>query len=357
MSSMIIKEDINNIVEEIKSYSELDNSTVCITGATGLIGSMIVKSILELNCKYNKNVKVLAIARNKEKTEKVFGDYIKSEQLEVLYQDINDRISYENKVDYVIHGASVTDSKSFVEKPVETILTAINGSKNVLDFAKNNNVNSMVYLSSLEVYGVTDFELESVKEDMSGYIDVLNVRSSYSESKRMVENLCCSYYEEYNVPVKIARLCQTLGAGVDYNDNRVFAQFSRCIIENKDIVLKTKGETTRNYCYLPDAIRAIFMILFKGNNKEAYNVANENSTISIKNMAEMLVAEYDNKIKVVFDIADDATKLGYNPIIKIKLDTEKICNLGWKPTTNIKDMFVRMINDMKENMISISKSS
>ena len=105
-----------------------------------------------------------------------------------------------------------------------------------------------------------DASLSEVTETDLGYIDILNPRSSYSEGKRICENLCICYKSEYNVPVKIVRLAQTLGAGIDYNDTRVTAMFARSVVENKDIILKTKGNSKRQVIYTTDAVSAILAV-------------------------------------------------------------------------------------------------
>ena len=300
----IFTEDIQNILNDF-DMSVFKNKTFLITGATGLIGKLCVKSLLASNM----NIKVIALVRNLEKAKTLLGEH---ENLSLIVQDILTPITITNSIDYIIHGASTTSSKDFVEKPVETILTAIEGTKNILEFAKINNTKSIVYLSSLEVYGVQDEE--NITEDKYGYIDILNPRSSYSEGKKLAETLCVSYCKEYNLPIKIARLSQTFGAGVLYDDNRVFAQFAKSIINKENIILHTKGETKRNYCYTSDAITGIFTILYKGSNGEAYNVANKETYISILDMAKMLETE---KTKVKLEI--DNTNRGYNPTLKVPL--------------------------------------
>lgn len=328
MNNSIFEEDIKNIINDF-DMSVFDGKTILVTGATGLIGKLCVKSLL--NSGYN--TQVIALVRDEEKAKNIFGE---SKRLTYLVQDINQRINTTRRVDYIIHAASTTSSKDFVEKPVETIYTAINGSRNVLEFAKNKRLEGMVYLSSLEIYGVN--EKENIKEEDYGYIDILNPRSSYSESKKMVETMCISYGTEYGVPVKIARLAQTFGAGVSISDNRVFAQFAKAIINKENIVLHTKGETKRNYCYTTDAVRGIFTILTKGENNNAYNVANENSYCSISEMAHLLENEYT---KVEYKI--DEVNRGYNPTVKIALNTEKLNALGWEAKVNLKEMFDRLI--------------
>lgn len=328
MNNSILEEDIKNIINDF-DMSVFDGKTILVTGATGLIGKLCVKSLL--NSGYN--TQVIALVRDEEKAKNIFGE---SKRLTYLVQDINQRINTTRRVDYIIHAASTTSSKDFVEKPVETIYTAINGSRNILEFAKNKRLEGMVYLSSLEIYGVN--EKENIKERDYGYIDILNPRSSYSESKKMVETMCISYGTEYGVPVKIARLAQTFGAGVSISDNRVFAQFAKAIINKENIILHTKGETKRNYCYTTDAVRGIFTILTKGENNNAYNVANENSYCSISEMAHLLENEYT---KVEYKI--DEVNRGYNPTVKIALNTEKLNALGWEAKVDLKEMFDRLI--------------
>ena len=342
-----LNEDIDYIAKsQMISWSMLDEKSILITGATGLIGSQIVFALDRYNQLYDGKIKIYALARNAEKAKKMFGN--QSSYVQIVVGDVTEPINIAEKVDYIIHGASMTSSKEFVDYPVETILTGMTGTDNVLRFAKEKEVKSMVYLSSLEVYGVTDPNKKSVKEDEYGYIDQMIPRSSYSEGKRMAECLCISYGHEYGVPVKIARLSQTFGPGVAYSDNRVFAQFARCVIEKSDIVLKTKGETFRNYCYIRDAITGILCVLLKGSCNETYNIANKTTGISICDMAYLVADEIAEKnINVVFDVAEDLSKFGYGPTIKIALDTQKIEQLGWKAEVGIRDAFERMIGSMR----------
>ena len=329
----IFDEDIQNIIKNF-DMSVFKNKTILVTGATGLIGKLCVKSLLNCGC----NVKVIALVRNRQKADNVFGN---NPNLELIVQDINDKIDANIKADYIIHGASVTASADFINKPVETIMTAINGTKNVLEYAKKSNIEGMVYLSSLEVYGIP--ANKTVKENDYGFIDILNPRSSYSEGKKIVETLCSSHASEYNVPVKIVRLSQTFGAGVDKNDNRVFAQFAKSVINKENIILHTKGETARNYCYTTDAITGIFTVLTKGEIAQAYNIANKNTYITIADMAKLLENEYT---KVVFDI--DNKNRGFNPTMQICLNTDKLEALGWSAKIDLNQMFERTIKSMQE---------
>lgn len=346
----ILDNDIEELISHKKYFEPFENSSILVTGATGLIGSILIKSVLSYAKQNHQLITIYAACRSKEKFESVFDGFI-SDNLKPIYSDITTIDVSELQIDYIVHGASITDSKTFVERPVETISIALDGTRNLLQQCIKKNLKGFVYLSSLEVYGAfnSNNEVKNVIENDAGYINVLSVRSSYSEGKRMVENICVSFANEYKIPVKIARLCQTFGAGVEYNDNRVFAQFARALIEKKDIVLKTKGETTRNYCYTTDAISGILVVLASGSVGDAYNIANMQTTISIAEMAQRFCSIYpESGSKVVFDIAENAEKLGYNPVLKLQLDSTKLNSLGWTAEIDFERMVKRLVEAMRE---------
>ena len=343
----IVESDIQELIKRKKYFEPFIGSNLLVTGATGLLGSILIKSLSRYAYENNKNIKIYACCRNKEKFYSVFEGY---SSIVPIFSDIFSVDIQKYDIDYVVHAASNTDSKSFVEKPVDTIVTAVNGTNGLLAQCAIKPLKGFVYLSSLEVYGSFPdyYGIKKVTETDYGYIDPVAVRSSYSESKRLAETMCKAYQSQYGVPVAIARLCQTFGAGVQYNDNRVFAQFARSFLEGKDIVLRTKGETVRNYCYTTDAIAGILTVLAHGKPGEAYNIANKHTTISIADLAELFCRFCsDNKSKVVFDIAEDAGKLGYNPVVKLQLDSSKLEKLGWNAEIDLNEMIHRLIESLK----------
>ena len=308
---------------------------ILVTGATGLIGKSLVNRLLD------EGAFVIAQIRNIDKAQRVFDE---DDRLSFIECDIRD-FSIDNLgIDYIIHAASNTSSKAFIEAPVEVIDININGTKAVLEFARINKIKGMVYLSTMEVYGAPTTD-EKINESHSTNLDSMSVRSSYPESKRMCETLCSSYASQFNVPVKVLRLTQVFGQGVEYNDNRVFAEFARCVIENRDILLHTKGETKRNYLSVNDAVDAVLTVLLKGNVGEAYNASNEDTYCSIYDMASLVADKCANgRISVIID--EDDVNRGYAPTLKMNLDSSKLRSLGWEPRIGLEDMFNTMINDM-----------
>lgn len=345
----IYKEDLESILTDDNiPLNQLNGKNILVTGATGLIGSFVVNALLYANMNKKINCNVYALVRNKNKADNLFLEQLKDQLgLHIICSDIMDIDYIDSDIDYIVHAASQTSSKGFVTNPVETIKTTLVGTEKILEIARQKKAQKTVFLSTMEVYG-TPTDDRKISENSPTDLDTMNVRNCYPISKRMAENLCTSYSAEYGVPVSIARLTQTFGAGVDYNDGRVFAEFARCVIENRDIVLHTKGETKRNYLYTADAVRAIFTILLKGENQNAYNVANENTYCSILEMAQ-LVAEYcsQGKVNVCCEIDEDLKNYGYAPTLHMNLDTSKLCSLGWKPNFGLKESYNRLVNTIK----------
>ena len=336
-----VKDDIQNLAQQFPLVEELKGAHILITGATGLLGSITTYSLLELNRTWNLNMKVSVLVRDSNKAEQMFGNQVTS-----FVADLN--IAQElpqmpESVDYILHFASPTASLTFVQHPVYTIQTIMNGTTLLLEYAKKIHVKSLVFVSSLEVYGTIHDDTEPVTEDVQGYMDPMSVRSSYPLAKRLCECLCSSYAHEYQTPVRVARLTQTFGAGIAPDDKRVFAQFARSIVNGEDIVLHTTGELSRPYLYSTDAVSALLYIMLKGQNGQAYNVANDDTYISVREMAEFLKETFNPRIQVRLELQDG----GYLPPTKLRLSSDKIRELGWNPTYNLKQMFGRLIDSLK----------
>ena len=276
----IIREDIESVLAaEFIPWKKLQDATILITGATGLIGTSFIKALDYANTVKKLNIKVLALVRNETKAAERFADIIPHGMVRFIVGNVESLPAVEEKIDYILHAASQTASKEFVQHAVETIETSVLGTFNLLKLAKENQCKGFVYLSSMEVYGYPE-KGHKVMEDESCALAPLDIRNSYPVGKVMSEAMCCAYAQEYNVPAMICRLTQTFGPGVHYNDNRIFAYFGRCVKEKKNIVLKTKGETERCYLYTADAVTAILTVMLKGEPGQAYNVADESTYCS-----------------------------------------------------------------------------
>lgn len=322
----------------IRNNMFLSGKTIVVTGATGLIGKNLIPELI------SDGGKIFAVVRNLDNAQHLFSSY---GNIEFVNNDLSDNepIQINTPIDYIVHAGCPTSSEYMHSHPVVTIQTIVNGTRKVLELARTQNVKSMVFLSSMEVYGTITDDSSAVTEDQIGPVELLNARNSYPMGKRMAETLCYSYYKEFNVPVCIARLTQTFGPGVDLEkDNRVFAQFARSARRNEDIVLHTEGRTRRMYLHAQDAVTAIICLMQKGIAGEAYNVANEDTYISIKEMAEMVRHYFTPFQRVVINKKENTP---YLPEIHMRLNTEKIRQLGWHPRYGLLDMYKSIINVSK----------
>ncbi len=350
-NNSVLFEDLDAIAGYGLPVEKYRNRVFLITGATGLIGSLLVRTLMHLDRKYGLGLHIIAVIRNREKAMQIYGSEAESsETLSFLEWDLTEALPHDpGPIDYIIHTASVTASKTMVEHPVESIRTAVCGTMAVMELARDRQAAGTVYISSMEVYGTMPEGNTLATEDRLGTIDLSAVRSCYPEGKRMCECLCNAYAHEYKLRVCTVRLAQTFGAGVLPGDRRVFAQFARSAMEGRNIVLHTKGLTEGNYVYTADAVAAILLVLTEGEAGSAYNAANEKNHMRVLDMAQ-LVADViaEGRIRVVIDIPEDPDEMGYAPDVRLKLSSARLRELGWQPHTDLAEAYRRMIGYMRE---------
>lgn len=331
---------------------EFSNSTILITGATGFIAGLLVDEFITMNSNDKAGIRLVLPVRNIQKAIQKYPPTEDSYKcitfIETSLENL-DLDKFDMPIDYIFHCASVTTSSIMISNPVEVADGIILGTKNILDLAREKQIKSMVYLSSMEIYGIMKSDNRLVTEDMLGELEIYSSRSCYPLGKRMAEHYCYIYNKEYGVPVKIARLAQTFGHGISIDDSRIYAQFARAVVLNKDIVLHTKGLSMGNYCESIDAINALLMILKEGQDGEAYNVVNEENTMMICDMARLVADKIaGGNIRVIYDIPQDDL-YGYAKDTKLRLSSRKLQELGWKPTKNLEQMYKDVIASFQEH--------
>lgn len=345
----IIENDLREIVAvDYIDWERFRNRTVLITGANGMLPSYMVETLLYLNRTRAYNIKVLALVRNLSKGQTCFPDYDETEGLHFIEQDVCGPIQYEGNIHFIVHAASQAAPSFYGKDPVGTIAANVIGTKNMLDLALLKNTESFLYFSSGGVYGDHSGDVEDVTEATMCTVNPSEVKSCYPISKMMGENLCVGYGHQYGLRTTMVRIVHTLGPHIQLNDGRAFADFTKAILENKDIVLKSDGTATRPFLYITDATCAFFKVMLDGDISEAYNMgADVSNEISMRDLAQMLVDSYPEKgLKVVFDI--DEKDLTYakmrSPQQQIRYSYAKLKALGWKQSVNVKDAFIRTID-------------
>ncbi len=327
--------DLEKYAQDTNIWGMLKNKTILISGGTGLIGSYFVDLVMYRNIKFDNSIKVIVLGRNIEKAKSRFENYFKSEFFKFYECDINDSINVSEECDYVIHAASNTHPIAYATDPVGTITANILGTKNLLDFAVNQKNCKFVFLSSVEIYGENKGDVDKFIEDYCGYINCNTLRAGYPESKRTGEALCQAYIKKYGLKIVIPRLSRVYGPTMLESDSKAIAQFIHKAVNREDIVLKSDGEQLFSYAYVGDAVMGILYCMLYGENGGAYNIADYNSEIRLKDLAKILADL--SQTKVIFDVPDAVEKSGYSMATKAVMNNDKVTKLGWKAKTNMRD--------------------
>ena len=200
ITSKILLEDVNEIISDAQiHWCDLKDSTILVTGATGMIGSAIIRTLFAVNEQFNINIKILALGRDNIKAEYLIKNY----NVYFIKNDICKIIEIDENINYIFHCAANTKSSDRVKYPVDVMTSIVDGTSNILELSREKQIKSIVFLSSKDIYGQYNGE---VYENNLGYIDLSDTTSSYPESKRYCEMLCHAYFIQYNIPIKIARL-------------------------------------------------------------------------------------------------------------------------------------------------------
>ena len=344
----ILEEDLEKIIEQTIFWQKLYGKNVMVTGASGMLGSYFVRTLLKLNERKEAGIHVVCVVRN---IKKLGDDIVSNAAVEVVSHDVTERFGYKGKLDYIIHAASPASPLIMKDDPVGTIAANVLGAYYTLELARENNAEGYMFISSREIYGQPSEDQEFFTEDTYGFVDPLDPRSCYPEGKKAAETMCSSYRAKYGLNTKIARLAHTYGPGMSIYDGRVQADFLKNVVFNEDIVMKSEGLPVRTYTYIADAVAGMFMLLLNGEDI-VYNIGDENAKISIRGLAEMLVKiTPEKKLTIKFDIPEGGTK-GCAPFTLGILDSSRLRALGWKPWHTIEEGFARTIQFLeieKEN--------
>ena len=339
----LYKNDVQQAMHSL-DYHALFGSTFLITGATGLVCSNIVDTLLTLNDTYHSGIKVYAAVRSFRKAESRFKPLLPRKDLIMVEYDAATEPCPESKVDYIIHGAGSANPYLYSHRPADVMLAHLEGMIGVLEYARKNPETTVLFLSSSEVYGIGQ-QTEGFRENDYGSIDPLKPRACYSSAKHANETLCISYLSQYGTNVKIARLGHVYGPTASIEDTRISSRFFFDVLEGKDIILKSSGNQRRSYCYVPDSTSALLTILIKGEKGEVYNVANASSNVTIREFSEILAQTAG--CRIVFDHPLEAEIKSFNVMNNSCLNAGKLLSLGWAPQFNVQQGIQHTYSIMK----------
>ena len=304
----VFVEDVRIIADELSEFhDDLKGKTVLIAGGKGFLGTYFKNVLTKINETLSNPTKIIimdSLITSKEKNDE------KNPNVEFIEQDISQSFEIQNNVDYIIHAASIASPPVYRKFPIKTVDVNYEGTKNLLELAKEKKITSMLFLSSSEIYG--DPEIFPTPESYVGKVSCTGPRACYDESKRLAETISILYFQQYNVPVKIARPFNVYGPYLNLNDGRIIPDFMNNAINKSQIIIHSDGTPTRSFCYASDAISGFFKLLFSNHNGIICNVGNDEE-VSVKNVANIIQNIMNKPISIKMEKSEDPNYTKDNP--------------------------------------------
>ena len=341
-------EDIAGVTALDLPWEKLRGKSVVISGASGMIGSLLVDVLMEKNRREGLSCHIYAVGRNMKGAKERFASYWENDEFEFVSWDVSQPLSAEiiPAADFVLHLASNTHPVAYATEPIQTITTNILGTSHLLELANAQKAERFLLASSCEIYGENRGDVERFDESYCGYIDSNTLRAGYPESKRCSETLCQAYAKQENMDVVVARISRVYGPTLRITDTKALSQFISKALVGENIVLKSEGKQYYSYLHVRDAVSGILTILLKGDAGEAYNIADEASDIHLKDLAGVIASTAGKK--VVFELPDAVEQAGFSTATKALLDGSKLKALGWRACYEIEEGLRQTMSVLKD---------
>ena len=293
-------EDLEHVFQNTQDiWESFRGKSIFLTGGTGFFGKWLLESFIYVNGKLDLNAKITTLTRNPESFLNDFPFYINySNSVRFVKGDIlTYNFDLDEKFHYVIHAATAASESLNKSNPLLMMDTITLGTRNVLDFAITQPLEGFLFVSSGAIYGKQPWNVSHIKESDSFKIDINNSNSAYAEGKRMAELYCSTYFEKYNLPIKIARCFAFVGPYLPLDTHFAIGNFINNVLKNEDILIKGDGSTIRSYMYASDLMIWLWSILINGGKNIPYNIGSDES-VSIKELAELINEISNSKVSV-----------------------------------------------------------
>jgi UDP-glucuronate decarboxylase len=341
----VVAADLAEILDRDLPWDALAGAHVLVTGASGMLPSYTVRTLLALNDRSDAGITVHGLVRSEAKARRLLADVADRPDFHLIVQDVSDPIELDDPLDVVIHGASAARPALHGSDPVGTIKANLLGTIGLLDLCVAKGAREFVLMSSAEVYGAQPPGTELIDEDSYGGLDILNPRACYSEGKRAAETIGAVYQAQHGITFRAVRFGHIYGPGLALDDGRVQADFAADVVRGRDIVLNSDGSAVRTYTYVADAIAGMFYALLLGD-RTAYNVADAGGYVAIRRLAELFTRVRPEKgLRLLFTDADH--ERAYSPATGQGLDSARLAALGWRATVDLPTGLDRMVTALE----------
>jgi dTDP-glucose 4,6-dehydratase len=288
---------------------------ILVTGAAGFLGSHLTDQLIK------KGHKVVGVDNF------ITGSpdnlrYIDNPNFTFIEHDVCKKRAFNQWFDQIYFLASPASPIDYFQFPLETIYVGSYGCRNYLELAKEQNARFLL-TSTSEVYG--DPLVHPQTEDYWGNVNPIGPRSVYDESKRYAEALTMAFHRTHGTDVRIARIFNTYGPRMRYNDGRVIPTFINQALQNKPLTVFGDGNQTRSFCYCLDLIDGL-VALMNADGIGPYNLGNPNEMTMLE-LAQEINRITNNDAGVIHkELPEDDPSRRRPDLTKTKRD------LKWTPT-------------------------
>jgi UDP-glucuronate decarboxylase len=327
----------------------LRGATIVVTGASGFLCSYLVDILAAWNVGWGRSgIRVIAVDNFIAASRKRLAHLGESAGIELVAHDVTQPLRLQEKIDYVVHGASIASPVFYRRFPLETIDVNVNGTSHMLALAREHAVKGILFLSSSEIYGDPDPQFIPTDENYRGNVSCTGPRACYDESKRLGETLCVTHFRLYGTPVKIVRPFNVYGPGQRLDDQRIVPDLVSAALAGGPLKLLSDGRPTRSFSYARDFVTGLLLIMLSAENGEAFNLGNDEE-ISIATAAETVaeVAGNGERLAIEYCISADEDYLTDSPNRRCP-DLSKVrSRIDWSPEVMFRDGITRTIHSYR----------
>lgn len=337
-ANRVIRGDVQSIAEELgKVLAPLAGTTLLVTGGSGFLCSYLLDTIAYLNdTAWNDPCRLISVDNLRSGIASRVAHLAERPEFRFLHHDVSEPLELGEPVDWIIHGAGIASPTFYRKYPLETVDVNVAGTRRMLELARRASIRSILYISTSEIYGDPEPHFIPTPEDYRGSVSCTGPRACYDESKRLAESLCAIYRNLYATPVKVIRPFNVYGPGQRLDDRRIVPDLISAALERRPLVLYSDGRATRSFCYVSDAIRAMFLILLSGADGQAFNVGNDEREISMADFArELSRVAGPPPLEVVYQTSNDPQYLTDNPQRRCPDLTKLRSRFSWQPKVGL----------------------
>ncbi|MHB9003662.1 MAG: NAD-dependent epimerase/dehydratase family protein [Coriobacteriia bacterium] len=336
--ALSVREECRNAIEaHVERLRPLAGRRLLVTGGTGFMGTWLAWLVSHLNDEREFGIELLLLSPHANEFEARVPEFAGRTDITLIERDVRDLSALPQGVDYVIHAAGSPDSRIHASDPMRTMAVIAEGTRAVLDaVSEQQEVRSVLMVSSGLVYGAQPLELERIPESYRGGPECSSIASVYSESKRFAEMECAAYFSQYKLPIVTARPFAFIGPYQLLDKPWAVNNFLRDAIHGGPIRILGDADTVRSYMHPADMAAWLSVMLVDGIPGTAYNVGSPHG-VTLRELAQMIAERVPPEPETTFRHVGDQRPSRFVP------DVSRAGELGLGLTVDLGETLARSI--------------